>query len=98
MVMCVSLLHAPQVVVYTRPYRKDAETRRGSADGVTTPREEPPGDGGRDRGRRSVRVRRARTAGSRNPEEVQSGFPHPFLRSSALPTVLHCEALGNCHN
>lgn len=56
MVVCVSLLHTPQVVVYTRPYRRDAETRRGSADGVTTPREEPPGDGGRDRGRRSVRV------------------------------------------
>ena len=32
----------------TRPYRRDAETRRGRDDGVVTPREEPPEDGGRD--------------------------------------------------
>ena len=48
MVTCVSLLHMPQVVVHTRPYRRDTERRRGSADGLTAPREEPPGDGGRD--------------------------------------------------
>ena len=58
---------------YTRPYS------RGSADGVTTPREEPPGDGGRD-GAAGLPVRggRARTAGSRNPPQAaRSGLPVP---------------------
>ena len=53
----------------TRPYRRDAETLRGRDDGVVTPREEPPEDGGRDWSRRSVRVRTARIAGNRNQEE-----------------------------
>lgn len=71
MVMCVSLFFTrPRWwLVCTRPYRRDAETRRGRDDGVMTPGEEPPEDGGRDWSRRSVRVRTARIAGNRNQEE-----------------------------
>ena len=85
---------------YTRPYRRDTERRRGSADGVTTPREEPPGDGGRD-GAAGLPVRggRARTAGSRNsPPGGAERPPRPLLRSSALPAELRREAPGNRHS